>query len=411
MTPALGFFKNRPFLKNEMTIPKTSSVTEKVPFWLDPKKRAILFQFFSVCVVGLIAYYLISNTVINLKKQSIATGFGFLRKEASFEIGESLIPYSAASSYGRALLVGALNTLKVSFAGIVITLLLGTVIGVARLSANWLVARLAGIYIEVMQDIPILLQLFFWYAVFYEILPPPRQAVNPISGLFLSNRGMTFMIPAGHPANKYILLALLVGCVAAYVLRRWARLRQERTGQYFPAFRVGIAAIFGLPLLVWLAFGAPLKMNVPKLVGFNFEGGVTLSPEFSALLLGLVLYTSAFVAEVVRAGIQSVSKGQREAAMSMGLKPTLVLNLVILPQALRVIVPPLTSQMLNLTKNSSLAVAIGFPDFVSVANTTINQTGQSVEGVALIMAVYLVFSLSTSAFMNWYNKRVALVER
>jgi general L-amino acid transport system permease protein len=208
-----------------------------------------------------------------------------------------------------------------------------------------------------------------------------------------------------------MLLAFVVGCVIVYVIRRWARKRQERTGQFFPTFRVGIAILFGLPLITWWAFGTPLKMDAPKLVGFNFEGGLMVSPEFIALLMGLILYTAAFVAEVVRAGIQSVSKGQREAAMSIGLRPTFVLNLVILPQALRVIVPPLTSQMLNLTKNSSLAVAIGYPDFVSVANTTMNQTGQSIEGVALIMAVYLFFSLSTSAFMNWYNKRVALVER
>jgi general L-amino acid transport system permease protein len=388
-----------------------SVAPEKVPFWLDPKKRAILFQIITFCAVGLLAYYLVSNTLINLKKQNIATGFSFLQKESSFEIGESLIPYSAASTYGRALLVGVLNTLKVSFIGIVITVFLGTVIGVARLSTNWLVSRLAAIYIEVMQDIPVLLQLFFWYAIFYETLPSPRQALNPGAGIFLSNRGVAFSVPEWNPAHSYMLLALGVGCVIAYAIRRWARRRQERTGQFFPTFRVGIAIVFGLPFFTWLAFGAPLKMNAPKLVGFNFQGGLMVSPEFIALLLGLILYTAAFVAEVVRAGIQSVSKGQREAAMSIGLRPTLVLNLVILPQALRVIIPPLTSQMLNLTKNSSLAVAIGYPDFVSVANTTMNQTGQSVEGVALIMAVYLFFSLSTSAFMNWYNKRVALVER
>jgi general L-amino acid transport system permease protein len=208
-----------------------------------------------------------------------------------------------------------------------------------------------------------------------------------------------------------MLLVFLLGCVLVYFMRRWAKKRQENTGRYFPVFRVSLAILFGFPLIVWLAFGAPMQLDAPELVGFNFIGGLTVSPEFIALLMGLVLYTAAFVAEVVRAGIQSVSKGQKEAAMSIGLRPTLVLNLVILPQALRVIVPPLTSQMLNLTKNSSLAVAIGYPDFVSVANTTINQTGQSIEGVALIMAVYLTFSLSTSAFMNWYNKRVALVER
>ena len=382
-----------------------------MPFWLDPKKRAIVYQVGVLCMVGLLAYYLVSNTLINLERQSVATGFGFLHKESSFEIGESLIPYSAASSYGRALIVGALNTLKVAFIGIVVTLILGTIIGVARLSTNWLVSKLASVYIEVMQDIPVLLQLFFWYAIFYESLPSPRQALNPISGLFLCNRGVIFAVPESHPAHKYMLLALMAALIGAYLFRRWAKKRQDATGQILPVFSVSIGVILGLPLIVWLAFGAPVKMDVPQLVGFNFLGGMTLSPEFIALLLGLVLYTAAFVAEVVRAGIQSVGKGQREAAMSIALKPTLVLNLVILPQALRVIIPPLTSQMLNLTKNSSLAVAIGFPDFVSVANTTINQTGQSIEGVALIMAVYLMFSLSTSAFMNWYNKKVKLVER
>jgi len=390
---------------------KNSAAQQKVPFWLDPKKRAILFQVITFCMVGLLAYYLISNTLINLKRQNIATGLGFLHKESSFEIGESLIPYSAASSYGRALLVGALNTIKVSFIGIVFTLLLGTIIGVARLSTNWLISKLAAIYIEVMQDIPVLLQLFFWYAIFYESLPPPMEAICPGAGIYLCNRGVAFTIPEAHPAHPYMLLALGVGCVIAYGMRRWARKRQERTGQTFPVFRVSIATLIGLPLVTWLAFGAPLKMDVPKLEGFNFQGGIMVSPEFIALLMGLILYTAAFVAEVVRAGIQSVSKGQKEAAMAIGLRPSLVLNLVILPQALRVIIPPLTSQMLNLTKNSSLAVAIGYPDFVSVANTTINQTGQSIEGVALIMAVYLFFSLTTSVFMNWYNKKVALVER
>jgi general L-amino acid transport system permease protein len=394
-----------------MAGPKDSTVAEKVPFWLDPKKRAILFQLLSIGAVGLILYYLASNTVVNLQRQSIATGFSFLKKEAAFEIGESLIPYSAADTYIRALLVGALNTIKVSFVGIVVTILLGTIIGVARLSTNWLVARLSAIYIEVMQDLPILLQLVFWYAIFYESLPPPSEALCPGAGIYLCKRGVAFTVPEAHPAHIYMLIAFLLGCVGVYAMRRWAKHRQERTGQYFPVFRASLALIIGLPLIVWLAAGSPMKMNAPKLTVFNFEGGITVSPEFMALLLGLVLYTSAFVAEVVRAGIQSVGKGQREAAMSIGLRPTQVLNLVILPQALRVIVPPLTSQMLNLTKNSSLAVAIGYPDFVSVANTTINQTGQSIEGVALIMAVYLVFSLSTSAFMNWYNKRVALVER
>lgn len=383
----------------------------KVPFWLDQKKRSILYQFFVLCMVGLLAYYLVSNTLENLERQSIATGFGFLQRESSFEIGESLIPYSSAHSYGRALIVGTLNTLKVSFVGIVITVILGTIIGLARLSGNWLVSKLAALYIEVMQNIPVLLQLFFWYAIFYETFPSPQQALNPIKGVFLCNRGVAFAVPEAHTSHIYMLLALVLGGVLVYFLRRWAKARQGKTGKAFPVFRVSTGIIIGFPLMTWLAFGTPMEMDIPVLRGFNFVGGMTLSPEFIALLLGLVLYTAAFVAEVVRAGIQSVSKGQTEAAFSIGLKPGQVLNLVILPQALRVIIPPLTSQMLNLTKNSSLAVAIGFPDFVSVANTTINQTGQSIEGVALIMLVYLIFSLSTSVFMNWYNKKTALVER
>jgi general L-amino acid transport system permease protein len=386
-------------------------LTETIPFWLDPKKRSILYQIGVVCMVALLAYYLVSNTLANLERQNISSGFGFLQKESAFEIGESLIPYSAASTYGHALVVGALNTLKVAFIGIITTIILGTIVGVARLSTNWLVSKMAAIFIEVMQDIPILLQLFFWYTIFYETLPSPRQALNPISGLFLCNRGVIFAVPETHPVHKYMLLALVIACVTAFILRRWARKRQAKTGLAFPVFRVSIGLILGLPLITWLVSGAPTGMDIPKLTGFNFQGGLTLSPEFIALLLGLVLYTAAFVAEVVRAGIQAVSKGQREAAMAVGLKPNQVLQLVILPQALRVIIPPLTNQMLSLTKNSSLAVAIGFPDFVSVANTTMNQTGQSIEGVALIMVVYLIFSLSTSAFMNWYNKKVKLVER
>ena len=385
--------------------------SKAVPFYNDPKKRSIVFQIGTLLMVGLLAFYLISNTLTNLEKQSIATGIGFLQKEAAFEIGESPIAYSAADTYGRALVVGFLNTLIVSFVGIVITILLGTLIGVARLSTNWLVSKLAGWYIELFQDIPVLLQLFFWYAFFYNILPSPKQALNPVLGVFLSNRGLVFGVPESHPVYKYMALALVVACVGIYFLRRWARARQERTGQLFPVFRVALAVLIGFPLVTWLLGGAPTAMNVPVLKGFNFVGGRNISPEFTALLLGLILYTAAYVAEVVRAGIQSVSKGQTEAAMSLGLKPAFVLNLVILPQALRVIIPPLTSQMLNLTKNSSLAVAIGYPDFVSVAGTTINQTGQAIEGVALMMIVYLTLSLLTSAFMNWYNSKMALVER
>ncbi|MGA6926391.1 MAG: amino acid ABC transporter permease [Desulfosarcina sp.] len=384
--------------------PKTSTFN-------DPAKRSLAYQAGIVLMVGALGYYLISNTLTNLDRQAIATGFGFLEKESSFEIGESLIPYSAADNYARALLVGVLNTLKVSFIGIVLTVILGTLIGIARLSTNWLVSRLSAIYIELFQDIPVLLQLFFWYAFFYEMLPSPRQALNPIAGVFICNRGLMFAVPAAHPAWVWMGWVFLAACGLIYFMRRWALERQFKTGRTFPIFWSASILLVGLPLAVWLLGGAPSAMDVPALRGFNFQGGLSVSPEFAALLLGLVLYTAAFVAEIVRAGIQSVNKGQTEAAKALGLKPGRVLSLVILPQALRVIIPPLTSQMLNLTKNSSLAVAIGYPDFVSVANTTINQTGQAIEGVAMIMTVYLCLSLLTSAFMNWYNKKMALVER
>ena len=399
-------------MKKDPSVTKEAELLPSaVPPWRDPAKRALVFQAVALLLVAFACYYLYSNTQANLERQSIATGFGFLDKEASFEIGESVIEYSAADSYADALLVGALNTLKVSFIGIIFTLFIGTVVGIARLSSNWLISKLAAGYIEVMQNIPVLLQLFFWYAIFYESFPSPRQALNPIDGVFLCNRGLIFGVPATHGAHSGMLWAFVAALVIGWFLHRWSSRRQAQTGQTFPSIRVTLLLSVLLPLLVWLFAGAPTAMDVPALRGFNFKGGVTVSPEFSALLLGLVFYTAAFVAEIVRAGIQSVSRGQVEAAMAVGLQPGQVLHLVILPQALRVIIPPLTSQMLNLTKNSSLAIAIGYADFVAVTNTTINQTGQAIEGVALIMLIYLTFSLSTSLFMNWYNKKMALVER
>lgn len=383
----------------------------RIPFWHDPSKRAIVYQATALVFVFMLGYYVFSNTQANLQRQSIATGFGFIDREAGFEIGESMIPYLPSNTYARALLVGVLNTIRVAFVGIVLTILLGLFVGVARLSSNWLVARLSALYIEVLQNIPVLLQLFFWYAIFHGGLPSPRQSLNPAPGVFFNNRGLYFPVPVSDPAYGRMAVAVIAACLLSYFLHRWAKVRQDRTGRPFPVLSTSTGLIIGLPLVVWLASGAPTAMNIPHLQGFNFEGGISISPEFGALLVGLVLYTSAFVAEIVRAGIQAISRGQTEAAMSLGLKPRHVLTLVILPQALRVIIPPLTSQMLNLTKNSSLAIAIGYPDFVSVANTTINQTGQAIEGVLLIMVVYLFFSLVTSAFMNWYNKKTALVER
>ncbi len=388
-----------------------SEIGQTVPFWRDPAKRGLVFQAVALCLVLAAGYYLFSTTQANLRRQSINTGFSFLSREAGFSIGESLISYSAADTYARALLVGVLNTIKVAVIGNILILILGVLIGVARLSSNWLVSKLAAGYIEVMQNIPVLLQLFFWYSLFHDILPSPRASIHPLTGVFFNNRGFYFPVPESHPAYIWAAAALGFGVLLCWLLQRWARRRQALTGQIFPFWPVAIAIFIGFPLLAWLLGGAPTQMNVPHLEGFNFQGGISLSPEFAALLIGLVLYTTAFVAEIVRAGIQAISKGQSEAAMSLGLKPGLVLSLIILPQALRVIIPPLTNQMLNLAKNCSLAVAIGYPDFVSVANTTINQTGQAIEGVFMVMVVYLIFSLLTSAFMNWYNQKKALVER
>ena len=383
----------------------------KTYFWNDEKTRGIIYQVVTALLVAFIGYYLITNVQDNMAKQSIASGFGFLEKEAAFEIGEKSIEYSAADSYGRALVVGVINTLKVSLVGMLLTTMLGTLIGVCTLSSNWLIAKLGTFYVELFQNIPVLLQLFFFYSLFYEAFPGPRQALNPVAGLFISNRGIDFSIPAEHYAWSYMVLAFCVASVIVFFMARWAKKRQETTGQQFPSFRVGLGLLVGIPLIVWGICGAPTELDIPALKGFNFQGGQNISPEFSALLFGLVLYTASFIAQIVRAGIQSIGHGQTEAAMSVGLKTKHVLSLVIFPQALRVIVPPLTSQLLNLTKNSSLAVAIGYPDFVQVAGTTINQTGQAVEGVALMMLVYLTLSLLTSAFMNWYNKKIAIIER
>ena len=378
--------------------------------WSDPATRALLYQVLVIGLVGFVAWYLVSNTLHNLSVRNISTGFGFLEREAGFAIGESPIAYSAADTYGRAIWVGLLNTLRVSVVGIVLATLLGTLIGIARLSKNWLVSGVASVYVEVMRNIPLLLQLFFWYAIITENMPGPRQALEPVPGVFLSNRGLKLPTLQGD-AIDWILGGLAVGIVLVLAVAHWARKRQAATGQIFPLGSVAIGLLLALPLAGWMLGGAELGVEVPVLKGFNFVGGITLSPEFSALLLGLVIYTAAFVAEVVRSGIQAVGQGQWEAANALGLPRGRALRLVILPQALRVIIPPMTSQYLNLTKNSSLAVAIGYPDIVSVVNTTLNQTGQAIEGILIIMAAYLTVSLSISIFMNWYNKRIALVER
>ena len=368
--------------------------------------RQILVVGIAVAVVA----WLWSNALHNLSERRISTGFAFLWREAGMPIADTWLPYSPKDIYLWAFVVGIANTLRVAVIGIVLATVLGTMIGVARLSANWLLSRLAAVYVEVLRDIPLLLQLLFWY-VLMQGLPSARGAFRPIEGIFLSNRGLVLpSILIGSP-QLWVLGTAALGFVIFYALRRNLIARQMRDGKPRPAWPYALILMIAVPALVSLGLGVRWTVTWPELRGFNFVGGLTLAPEYFALLIALVTYTSAFIAEIVRSGIQAIPKGQWDAAVALGLRRSFVLRHIILPQALRVIIPPMTSQYLNLTKNSSLAVAIGYQDIVSIANTTLNQTGQAIEAIALIMAVFLTISLSISTFMNWYNARIALVER
>jgi general L-amino acid transport system permease protein len=384
----------------------------KPPVWNDPKYRAIFFQVLVLALVVGFGAYLVSNTLGNLARQGIASGFGFLSTTAGFSIGMSLIEYAETSTYGRAFLVGLVNTLLVASIGVVLATILGFVIGIARLSNNWLISTLAAVYIEILRNIPLLLQLFFWYFAVLRTLPSPRQSISVLGTFFLNNRGLQSPAPVPEPGFWLISTAIVVAIIAIVFMVRWARQRQQATGQQFPILFSALGLIIGLPLIAAIVSGFPIHWDIPVLKGFNYEGGMTMVPEFVALLAALSTYTAAFIAEIVRAGIMAVSHGQTEAAYALGLKPGPTLRLVIIPQALRVIIPPLTSQYLNLTKNSSLAAAIAYPDIVLVfAGTVLMQTGQAVEIIAITMAVYLAISLVISGFMNWYNKATALVEQ
>ena len=389
-----------------------AAVPAKPPVWNDPRYRALFFQ--ALVLAGVIGFgaYLVDNTLTNLEKRGIASGFEFLGRTAGFSIGESLIFYSEEHTYARAFLVGLLNTLLVAAFGVVMATILGFAIGIARLSSNWLLSKLAGVYIEVLRNIPILLQIFFWYFAVLRAVPLPRQSLSLFDSFFLNKRGLYLPAPVFEPGFWLIATAFVVAIVAIVFLARWAHRRQDATGRRFPVFWSSSGLIVGLPLLAAVVTGFPLGWEYAELKGFNFKGGMVLTPEFIALLVALSMYTASYIAEIVRAGIMAVSHGQTEAAAALGLRPGPTLRLVIVPQALRVIIPPLTSQYLNLTKNSSLAAAIAYPDLVLVfAGTTLMQTGQAVEIIAITMAVYLTISLLISGFMNWYNKKMALVER
>jgi general L-amino acid transport system permease protein len=384
---------------------------QHIAFWRDQRLRSVFFQLFvAVALVAFIAF-IVNNTATNLAHRGLSTGIGFLTHPAGFDIGITLIPYGLTSSYARVYLVGLVNTLVVAAVGVVVATLWGFLLGVLRLSRNWLMARLAAVYVDGIRNIPLLLQLLFWYATL-KSLPSLRQSLSLGTGFFLNQRGLYSPAPVFGPGFAVIPIAFLVGIVAAIAVSLWARNRQRRTGQQFHSFWAGLALIVGLPLLAAVATGFPITFDYPVLKGFNFSGGQVILPEFIALALALSLYTAAFIAEIVRAGILSVSHGQTEAASALGLRPGLTTRLIIIPQALRVIVPPLTSQYLNIVKNSSLAVAIGYPDLVAVfTGTVLNQTGKAIECVTITMLTYGAISLLISLAMNWYNRRVTLVER
>ncbi|SEE26812.1 amino acid ABC transporter membrane protein 1, PAAT family [Bradyrhizobium erythrophlei] len=376
----------------------------------DPRVAGLFWQVLVVAIAVAIVAWLWSNAIHNLSVRRISTGFAFLGREAGMPIADSWIDYSPKNTYLRAFIVGIVNTLRVAVIGIVLATVIGTLVGIARLSSNWLLARLAAVYVEVLRDLPLLLQLLFWY-VLMQGLPAARQAWKPVEGVFLSNRGLILPSVPLDAANWWTILALVAGLVVLHLVRRRLIAQQVLDGRVRPAWPYALGLVVALPALVSWLLGASWSIMLPELRGFNFVGGLTLAPEYFALLIALVTYTSAFIAEIVRSGIQAVPRGQSDAAKALGLKRSFVLQQIVLPQALRVIIPPMTSQYLNLTKNSSLAVAVGYQDIVSIANTTLNQTGQAIESIALIMMVFLTISLGISLFMNWYNARLALVER
>lgn len=392
----------------------------KASFFYDPRVRAIFSQAVLFALLIWAGHAIVTNTIANLERQNIASGFGFLEDTAGFGIIQSLVPYTEESSYGTTFVVGLLNTILVSVVGIILATALGFIIGVARLSGNWVISNMAYAYIEIMRNIPLLLHIFIWYFAVLRTLPGKRDKWSLFDIVHVNIFGIWAPMPVTHSGFSIVAIAFLLAIIGAFFVARWAKARQATTGQQFPVFWTAVGIIVGLPLLVYLATGMPLTFEYPVFKtdgpilrrGFQQDVGLNIIPEFLALLFALSTYTAAYIAEIVRAGINAVSHGQTEASHALGVRPGPTLRLVVIPQALRVIIPPMTNQYLNLTKNSSLAVAIAYPDLVSVfAGTTLNQTGQAVEILLMTMAVYLTLSLVISMIMNWYNARIALVER
>ena len=378
--------------------------------WTDERARGVIFQVLIVIALAGVAVFVVLNTITNLREAGLSSGYGFLFDTANFDINQRLVDYASTSTYGQAFVVGALNTVLVAVMGIFAATGIGFVTGVLRLSNNYLISRIVAVWVEFTRNVPVLLQIIFWWLIMLA-LPKVKDSISLGDAAFLNNRGVFLPSPIFEDGSAIVLAMILVGVAATFLVRRWAKKRQDETGRIFPVGWVGLGLIVAIPVVVYFAVGQPLDFDIPEKKRFNLKGGFNITPELVALWLALSTYTGAFISEIVRGGILSVSKGQTEAAGALGLRRGLTMRKIILPQALRVIIPPMTSQYLNLTKNSSLAVAIGYQDIVSIGDTILNQSGQALEVISLYMAFYLVLSLLTSAFMNWYNKRIALVER
>ena len=378
--------------------------------WTDERSRGLILQFTLVLALFIFIAFIVSNTIANLKTAGMASGYDFIYDTASFDINQRLIEYSSTSTYGRAIIVGGLNTIVVAIFGIFAATIIGFIAGILRLSKNFLISRLVTVYVEFIRNVPVLLQIIFWWVILLA-LPKVRQSLSIGDSIFLNNRGVRLPSPIFEDGSFFVLIAFVIGIILSLSIKIWSNKRQELTGEIFPVGIISVILIVVFPILVYTLSGQPIGLETPVRGKFNLKGGFNVTPEFVALWLALSTYTAAFISEIVRSGILSVSIGQKEAARALGLKQNITMKKIILPQALRVIIPPLTSQYLNLTKNSSLAVAIGYQDIVSIGDTVLNQSGRVLEVISIFMVFYLTLSLITSAFMNWYNKKIKLVER
>ena len=376
------------------------------------KVRGIIFQVLTI--LGLVAFlwYIGSNTMTNIEQRGIKSGFAFMESTAGFEIDESPIRFSSSDTHARVFLVGLLNTLIITFVGIILSTILGLIIGILRLSNNWLIKKIAAAYIDIFRNIPILLQILFWYNLAMQLLPSPRGSIEFFDSIFINNRGLYLPVADVNMTTIFVISSIIIAILASIFLNIWANRRQEETGESFPVLLVALGLFIVLPTIAYFIGGANFNFDYPELKGFNYQGGKVISPEFLVLTFALVIYTASFIAEAVRSGIEAVSKGQKEAAASIGLSSYQALKLVVLPQAIRIAIPPVINQYLNLAKNSSLAAAVGYPELVTVfAGISLNQTGQAIEILAITMLVYLIISLAVSAILNWFNHKMKIKER